>query len=159
MSKRKLLDFSRIAEYHISRVTSETELNRMPEVIYEHTGYSYSYFKTNKGCVLLPTFSKDSTRNSFVPEINIDVLQSNSQTTFKITVKPVAFVRVFIIFWYAFIIFFEVFAIIFFANKGEADIGFIVVPIAMGVFAYAFCKYATKQSFLNVIDAIKKEYY
>ena len=57
--------------------------------------------------------SKDSTRNSFVPEINIDVLQSNSQTTFKITVKPVDFVRVFIIFWYAFIIFFEVFSFMF----------------------------------------------
>ena len=110
----------------------------MPEVIYEHTDYSYKYVKTNTGCVLLPTFSKDSARHSFVPQINIDVSKSNGQTNFKITVKPVHFVRFFMIFLYAFIIFFVVFAIIIFANKGEVDIGFIVIPVAIGVFACIF---------------------
>lgn len=153
-----LLDFSRTTEYHISREIGEAELNRMPEAIYKHTDYSYKYFKTNTGCVLLPTFSKDSARNSFVPEIDIAISQSNGQTNFKITVKPVDFVRFFMVFWYVFLIFFEVFAIIIFINKGVENIGFVVMPVVMGVFAYGICKYATKQSFENVIAAFMKEY-
>ena len=154
-----LLDFSRTVEYHISREIGEAELNRMPEAIYEHTDYSYKYFKINTGCVLLPTFSKDSARNSFVPEIKIDISQSNGQTDFKISVKPVDLVRFFMIFLYAFIMLFEVFSIIIFINKGAADIGFVVMPVVIGVFAYIFCKYTTKQNFEKVVVAIKKEYY
>lgn len=124
----------------------------LPNSITQHTGIDYSCVKTGEGCILRPTLRKMPYRNSFVPEIVVEVSQNKEQTTLCLTGKPVMAVRVFMWMWFSF--FLVIGAAFLFAGRMDRIV-FVFLP---AIFGYFLFKIATKVTFQVVLRSIQREY-
>ena len=106
-----------------------------------------------------PTFRNMPYRNSFVLEINVVISNHNSQTELQIIGQPVKFVRVIMALWFSFLLAMEVFFVILAITSNLDSLFPLFIPLAMCVFGYLLCKFATKATFNSVVKAIKKEFY
>ncbi len=149
--------FAQTAEHRIDSTTRLTCLNDLPAVIRKHTVWDYSCTQTDTGCFLKPTFRNMPYRNSFVPEINVVVSPNDTQTILYMRGQPVRFVRIFIVFWFSFLLIMEIFLL---ANSITSNSGSLLpvfIPIIVCAFGYFLCKIATKAAFKSVMKAIQKE--
>jgi hypothetical protein len=98
-------------------------------------------------------------RNSFVPEIDIVISNRDSKTELQMIGRPVKFVRVFMAFWFSFLLVMQVFIVILAITSSLDSLFPLFIPLAMCTFGYLLCKLATKATFNSVVKAIKKEFY
>ena len=151
------LGFTENAQHSISRSNDLKCLEKLPEMIQEHTDWNYSCELRNYGCLLKPCFCNMPYRNSFVPEIEISASENDSQIILDIKGRPTKSVRIFTLVWCAVLAFLEMFFLVMVATS-QWRIGFSVfVPVVIGVFLYLLCKISTKLTFSAVVKAIRKE--
>ena len=151
--------FTEMATHCVNKTISTNGFEILPKVIRQHTDWDYAYQQKTKGCSLKPTFHNMPYGNSFVPEIDIVISNRDSQTELQMIGQPVKFVRVFMALWFSFLLAMEVFFVIL-AITSNLDRFFpLFIPLAMCVFGYLLCKFATKATFNSVVKAIKKEFY
>ncbi len=151
--------FTERAKHCINKTISTNGFEFFPEVIRQHTDWDYSYQQKSTGCSLKPTFRDMQYRNSFVPEIDIVISSRDSQTELQMIGQPIKFVRVFMTLWFSFLLAMEVFFIILAITSNLDSLFPLFIPLAMCVFGYLLCKFATKAAFNSVVKAIKKEFY
>lgn len=149
--------FTQTAEHHIASTTRPTYLNTLPELIRKHSGWNYSCVQTDSGYFLKPTFRNMPYRNSFVPEIDIVVSRNDALTILYMSGQPVKSVRIFMAFWFSFLLMMEVFLLISAITSNLDSLFPFIIPIIMCVFGYLLCKIATKATFKSVMKAIQKE--
>ena len=160
MRKEKMMIlFTERTTHSINRTISANDLESLPDVIWQHTDWDYSYMQKPTGCSLKPTFRNMPYRNSFVPEIDIVISNRDSQTELQMIGQPVKFVRVFMALWFSFLLAMEVFFVIIAITSNSDSLFPLFIPLAMCVFGYLLCKFATKATFNSVVKAIKKEFY
>ena len=151
--------FTEMATHCINKTISTNDFEILPAVIRKHTDWDYTYQQKSEGCFLKPTFHNMPYRNSFVPEIDIVISNHDSQTALQMTGQPVKFVRVFMAFWFSFLLVMEVFIVILAITSSLDSLFPLFIPLAMCIFGYLLCKLATKATFNSVVKAIKKEFY
>jgi hypothetical protein len=159
MGKEKFMKlFTEMATHCINKNLSTNGFEILPEVIRQHTDWDYTYRQKPTGCSLKPTFRNMPYRNSFVPEIDIVISNRDSQTELQMIGRPVKFVRVFMAFWFSFLLVMEVFIVILAITSSLDSLFPLFIPLAMCAFGYLLCKLATKAAFNSVVKAIKKEF-
>ena len=151
--------FTEMATHCINKNLSTNGFEILPEVIRQHTDWDYAYQQSTKGCSLKPTFRNMPYRNSFVPEIDIVISNRDSKTELQMIGRPVKFVRVFMAFWFSFLLVMEVLIVILAITSSLDSLFPLFIPLAMCTFGYLLCKLATKAAFNSVVKAIKKEFY
>ena len=151
--------FTEMATHCINNTISTNSFELLPEVIRQHTDWDYTYQQKPTGCSLKPTFRNMPYRNSFVPEIDIVISNRDSKTELQMIGRPVKFVRVFMAFWFSFLLVMEVFIVILAITSSLDSLFPLFIPLAMCIFGYLLCKLATKATFNSVVKAIKKEFY
>ena len=151
--------FTEMATHCINNTISTNSFELLPEVIRQHTDWDYVYQQKPTGCNLKPTFRNMPYRNSFVPEIDIVISNRDSKTELQMIGRPVKFVRVFMAFWFSFLLVMEVFIVILAITSSLDSLFPLFIPLAMCIFGYLLCKLATKATFNSVVKAIKKEFY
>ena len=131
--------FAQTTQHSINKAICSDFFEKLPEVIRKHSDLDYLLIhQCDKGCILKPTFRNMPYSNSFVPEMR--------------------FVRVFMAFYFSFLLAMEVFLIHFVATFKPDSVFSVFIPVVMCVFGYFLCQIATKVTFNSVIKAIKKEY-
>lgn len=150
------IGFSQTAEHCMNRIVSTDYFYNLPNVIYRHTYLNYTCKQTDHGYFLEPTFRKMPYANSFVPEIDIVISQNNGQTILNLTGRPVKFVRIFTMYWFGCLALMELLLLIFAAIFDLSYLLFGLFPVILCLFAYLFCKIATKLTFQKVLKAIQK---
>lgn len=149
--------FEEEAQHSTNKAFLSDCLKNLPDRIYKHTYLQYSYKQTDKGCFLKPIFRNMPYRNDFVPEIDIIVSHEDARTILNIKGKPRALVRVFMAFWFSFLLVFGI-CVLLLAITSKLDSFLpLIVPIIMWVFGYLLCKISTKKAFQSVVKAIQKE--
>ena len=149
------LGFSCYAEHTPQKPIGPEFGRNLPPMIMRHTGHEYICTELLEGFELKPTFRHGTTHNSFLPCMQIIRSGERDNYKLKISGRPVEFVRVFMIIWFAFLAQIAAFlALIFMINK-EFDLFPIIVITAMLIFGYCLCKFATKAGFIAVLSAIK----
>ncbi|MBP3333326.1 MAG: hypothetical protein J6M35_04685 [Clostridia bacterium] len=151
--------FTEMATHCINNTISTNNFEFLPEVIRQHTDWDYAYQQKPTGCNLKPTFRNMPYRNSFVPEIDIVISNRDSKTELQMIGRPVKFVRVFMAFWFSFLLVMEAFIVILAITSSLDSLFPLFIPLAMCIFGYLLCKLATKATFNSVVKAIKKEFY
>ena len=151
--------FTEMATHCINNTISTNSFELLPEVIRQHTDWDYAYQQKPTGYNLKPTFRNMPYRNSFVPEIDIVISNRDSKTELQMIGRPVKFVRVFMAFWFSFLLVMEVFIVILAITSSLDSLFPLFIPLAMCIFGYLLCKLATKATFNSVVKAIKKEFY
>ena len=151
--------FTEMATHCINNTISTNSFKLLPEVIRQHTDWDYAYQQKPTGYNLKPTFRNMPYRNSFVPEIDIVFSNRDSKTELQMIGRPVKFVRVFMAFWFSFLLVMEVFIVILAITSSLDSLFPLFIPLAMCIFGYLLCKLATKATFNSVVKAIKKEFY
>ena len=150
--------FTQTAEHSIKIAARSEELKRLPEVIRKYTDWNYTYKQTDTGYFLKPVFHNMPYRNSFVPAIDIVVSHTETGTVLHMRGQPVKSVRIFMAFWFSFLLLAEVFLLTL-AITCKWDVLFpVFVPVVMCVFGYFLCEIATKGTFKSVMKAIRKEF-
>ena len=149
--------FAQTAEYSIDSTISPVCLNDLPNLIRKHTDWDYSFTQTETGCFLKPTFRNMPYRNSFVPEIDVVVLHNDSHAIFHMRGQPVKFVRIFMVFWFSFLLMMEVFLLALVITSNLDSLFPVFVPMIMCALGYLLCKIATGAAFKTVIKAIQEE--
>ena len=149
--------FAQTAEHSIDGKISPACLNDLPNMIRKHTDWEYACAQTDTGCVLMPTFRNMPYRNSFVPEIDITASHNNGQTVLHMRGQPVVFVRVFMAFWFSFLLMMEINVLAIAITSGLDSIIPAFIPIIMCAFGYFLCKIGTKVTFRSIVKAIQKE--
>ena len=132
-------------------------LKDLPDLIRKHTDWNYACEQTDTGCILKPVFRNMPYRNSFVPEINVAVSHSDTQTVLHLQGQPVKSVRFFMAFWFSCLLVIEVFLIAMAVTSDLEHLFPVFLPILMCVFGYLLCKIATGLTFKSVVKAIQKE--
>ena len=150
--------FTERATHCINNTIAANGIEILPEVIRQHTGWEYKYQKNNTGCSLKPTFHNMPYKNSFVPEIYIVISNRDSQTELQIIGQPVKFVRVFMKWWFSFLLAMGVIFIILAITSNLDNLLPLFTLLVMCAFGYLFCKLASKAVFNSVVKAIKKEF-
>lgn len=150
------IPFTQTARHNINSNISSDFFAKLPEMILNHTAWEYSYQHRVDGCFLKPTFKNMPYRNSFVPEINIVASCHDTQTMLHISGQPVKFVRIFMAFWFSFLLLMEMFLLVLIITSRDSIFP-VFIPIGMGVFGYLLCELGTKVTFNSVVKAIKKE--
>lgn len=151
--------FTEMATHCINNTISTNSFELLPEVIRQHTDWNYAYQQKPTGCKLKPTFRNMPYGNSFVPEIDIVISNRDSKTELQMIGRPVKFVRVFMAFWFSFVLVMEVFIVILAITSSLDSLFPLFIPLGMCIFGYLLCKLATKATFNSVVKAIKKEFY
>lgn len=151
--------FAHTAEYSIDGVTCPACLNDLPNLIRKHTDWDYSFTRTETGCFLKPTFRNMPYGNSFVPEIDVVVSHNDTQTIFHMRGQPVKHVRIFMVFWFSFLLMIEALflALAITPNSNLDSLFPVVIPMIMCLFGYLLCKIATGATFKSVMKAIQRE--
>lgn len=150
------IGFSQTAEHTMSGSVGADFPKRLSEAIHRHTACNYVCIPKEDGYVLKPSFRNMPYRNSFVPEVYIDISRNNGQTALHLKGQPVKYVRIFMWVWIAFLLVMEV---IFLAASSEMDSLFpVFIPAVMVMFGYFLCAIATKATFHAVVKAIRKEF-
>ena len=150
--------FTEMATHYIHKSISTNGFEILPEVIRQHTDWDYSYQQKIEGCFLKPTFRNMPYRNSFVPEIDIVISNHDSLTVLQVSGQPVKSVRIFMAFWFSFLLAIEALFIILAIFSSLDSLFPLFIPLAMCAFGYLLCKLATKFTFNAVVKAIKKEF-
>ena len=150
--------FTQMAEHKISSAACSDFLSTLPEVIRKHTDWEYTYQKSDSGCFLKPTFRNMPYRNSFVPELHIAVSNHEADTLLQITGQPVKLVRVFMAFWFGFLLLMEAFLLLLAIPSILDQVFPFFIPPAMCAFGYLLCKLGTKWTFNSVMRAIQREF-
>ena len=151
--------FLQTAEHHLAAGACTECLNDLPDFIRKHTDWNYLCVQTDTGCVLKPVFRNMPYCNSFVPEIDVVVSRDDTRTVLHLQGQPVKAVRVFMAFWFSFLLVMEVFIVILAITSNLDSLFPLFIPLAMCAFGYLLCKLATKATFNSVVKAIKKEFY
>lgn len=149
--------FTQTAEHIIASTTYPICLNDLPKLIRKHTVWDYSCEQTDIGYFLKPTFSNMPYRNSFVPEIDVVVSRNDTQTLLCMNGQPVKSVRIFMTFWFSFLLMMEVFLLALAITSNLDSLFPVLIPIILCVFGYLLCKIATRATFKSVMKAIQKE--
>lgn len=152
------IGFSQTAEHRVNEVIGTDCFENLPKVIHEQTNLDYSCEQTTDGCLLKPSFRNVPFRNSFVPEIDIDISQDNGQTFLYMKGQPVKSVRIFMVFWFVFLIIMEMVLLVTAITSKLESLFPVFVPIVMCAFGYFLCRFATRFTFISVVKAIRKEY-
>ena len=151
--------FTQTTQHSINKAICSDFFEKLPEVIRKHSDLDYLLIhQCDKGCFLKPTFRNMPYWNSFVPEIDIVVSSDETHTVMYISGQPVRFVRVFMAFYFSFLLAMEVFLIHFVATFKPDSVFSVFIPVVMCVFGYFLYQITTKATFNSVIKAIKKEY-
>lgn len=150
--------FAQTAVHSIDSTTCPACLNDLPNLIRKHTDWDYSFTQTETGCFLKPTFRNMPYRNSFVPEIDIVVSHNDTQTIFHMRGQPVKFVRIFMVFWFSFLLMMEMFLLALAITSNLDSLFPAFIPMIMCAFGYLLCKIATGTTFKSVITAIEREF-
>ncbi len=146
------------AKHEIDNAIPFTTFEKLPEIIWEHTDWEYTYRQTSTGCFLKPTFRNMPYRNSFIPEIDITVSCDEAHTTLHISGRPVKSVRIFMTLFYAIWSVFSVLLIIL-AITTQQDILFIaIMPLVLGAFFLLVGKFSLQAIFNSIVKAIQKEF-
>ncbi|MBV2196997.1 MAG: hypothetical protein KUL78_10910 [Flavobacterium sp.] len=76
-------------------------------------------------------------RNSFLPQINGEIIEDENGTKIKVEMKLISFVKFFMIIWFSFCAFFGlILLVLIFDNDSKSSSGFsILIPIFMLIFA------------------------
>ena len=151
--------FTEMEMHCINETIATDSFEILPDVIRQHAGWDYAYQRKTTGCNLKPTFRNMPYRNSFVPEIDIVMSNRDSQTELKMIGRPVKFVRIFMAFWFSFLLAMEFVFVILAVTSNLVSLVPLLIPLAMCAFGYLLCKLATKATFNSVVKAIKKEFY
>ena len=151
--------FTEMATHYINKTISTNGFEILPEVIRQHTDWDYAYQQKTKGCSLKPTFRNMPYRNSFVPEIDIVIFNRDIQTELQMFGQPIKPVRVFMAFWFCFLLAMELLFIILAITSILDSLFLLFIPLAMCAFGYLLCKLATKATFNAIVKAIKKEFF
>lgn len=146
------IGFSQRAELCMQGVIAADFCAGLPNAIFQHTGIAYFSAETKDGCILKPNFHNMPYRNSFVPEITVEVSEKEGGTTLLLTGQPVMGVHIFLCVWFAF---FLAVGVILLANGCADRILFALLPLILG---FSLCKITTKITFHTVLKAIRKEY-
>ena len=149
--------FVQTAKCNIDRAISSAFFERLPEVISKQTGWHYICQHKANGCVLKPTFKNMPYRNSFVPEIDIEIFFQDTQMFLHINGRPVPLVFFFMIFWCCSLLATEALLLVLAITSNLDSIFPVFIPIGMCVFGYLLCQLATKATFRSVVKAIQKE--
>ena len=135
--------------------TESVCLDELPAVIRKRTGWDYSFTQTDSGCFLKPTFRSMPYHNSFVPEIDVVVSHNDTQTVLHFRGQPVKAVRIFMGFWFGFLLLMELpFFILAFTSHMDSNFP-VFIPLLMMVFGYLLCKLATRATFRSIVKAIQ----
>lgn len=151
------IGFSETVNFQTSEPIKIEFLEFLPNVIYKKAGYNYSLGRADSGCFLKPSFDKKSNRNSFLPEVNIDLQNEGDRHFLRINGEPVKGARIFMKIWLAFSCLIEIIGIIAVALAGIDNLVFVVLSAVVALFGYSFFKIVTKLTFKAVLEAIQKE--
>ena len=143
--------------FRCGRVLSADCLEKLPEVIRRHTGWSYASRQRDGDCRLTPTFRNMPYRNSFVPELEIAASHHGAQTELRISGRPVRSVRVFLAVWMGFLSALELLLVLLAAASRLEDLFLMLIPPVMCGFGYLLCEAATRMTFRSIVKAIKEE--
>ena len=151
------LRITQTADYQINGTLSAEFFNELPDVIQQQTEWGYICRKTDAGYYLKPTFRNMPYRNSFVPEIFMEVSENDGQTILHMRGQPVKIIRYFSAFYSFLCLLFQIacFAILF--TRGMDNLIPLFIPAALLVLNYLLCKLGTKFSFRKVNKAIHNE--
>lgn len=150
--------FTQSATLTMDKTVGPGYLEILPDAIYKHTHLDYSYQQKSSGCLLRPTFRKMLYKNSFVPEIDIEISYHDSQTIMQMIGQPIKFVRAFMTFWFSALLILEALFCILALTSMLDSFLFVFLPLMMGVFGYLLCKLATKATFHTVVTAMREEF-
>lgn len=150
--------FTEKATHRINKTISSNCFEVFPIIIRQHTDLDYNYQQKPTGCSLKPTFRNMPFRNSFVPEIDIVIFNRDIQTELQIFGRPIKSVRIFMAFWFCFLLAMELLFIILAITSILDSLFLLFIPLAMCAFGFLLCKLATKSAFHSVVKSIKKEF-
>lgn len=145
------------AQHRISRSNDLDCLEKLPEMIREHTDWNYSCELRNYGCLLKPCFCNMPYRNSFVPEIEIAVSENDGQIILDMKGQPIKSVRIFTLFICSVLALLEIYFFVMIAASLWRISFSVFIPVVIGAFSYLLCKISTKLTFYAVVKAIRKE--
>lgn len=152
------IGFSQTAKHTISGSIGTDFPKRLSETLSLRTDWNYSCIEKEDGYFLKPSFRNMPYRNSFVPEIEIKISQNNGQTSLHMTGQPVKSVRIFMGFWFGFLLMMGVLSLIAVATSGAEEIPFVLICVGMGVFGYLLSEIGTRLTFRSVVKAIQTEF-
>jgi hypothetical protein len=152
------IGFSQTAEHHLCGTLPHPFSDALIKAIQSHSGWQYSCTQTTDGYYLKPTFRNMPYRNSFVPEITIDLSEHNGQTTLVLTGQPIAPVRIFMWVWLSFTATMQVLLLALMLLSGKFQLIPSLIPSIMILFGYLLCKLATRFTFRSVVAAIVKTF-
>ena len=152
------IGFSQTAVHRITCPIHEDFPDSLPEALQRDTGWNYACTQNTTGYLLKPTFHNMLRRNSFVPEIAIVISQDNGQTSLHMQGRPVKFVRIFMKFWFGFLLLMEIFLLAMAVTSRLENLFPMFIPIIMCILGYALCAIGTKVSFQAVVKAIRKAF-
>lgn len=150
------IGFSQTTVHKITCPISRNLPDTLPEAIQQDTGWNYICAQNANGYLLKPTFRNMPYRNSFVPEIVVVISQDNDQPVLHIQGQPVKFVRIFMKFWFGFLLLMEVFLLAMAATASLDNLFSLFIPIIMCIFGNVLCAIGTKASFQTIVKAIQK---
>jgi len=151
------IGFSQSAEHRVNGILPADWINNLSEILLRHTGLCYSCTTTDKGFFLKPALSYGGKRNSFIPEIDIEVCQEGDQTLLRMKGRPVKFVRIFMTVWLVLLFLMEALAVALTAVSGQGEPSRVIFPVVLGIFGYLLCKIAGGIAFRSVVKTIRKE--
>ena len=152
------IGFSMQAEHRTSIPVTGNFADCILQVVHNNTMWKYKCTQTAKGYFLSPTFRDFPIRNSFTPEIEIDISQENEQTVLQIHGQPVAFARIFTWVCISFALLMEIILIaVAFADGLQQYFG-LFIPVICMFFTYFLCKFASEIPFRSIVKAIRKEF-
>jgi hypothetical protein len=152
------IGFSQTAEHHLRGALPHPFSDALIKAIQSHSGWQYSCTQTTDGYYLKPTFRNMPYRNSFVPEITIDLSEHNGQTTLSLTGGPVASVRIFMWVWLSIAAMFQILLLGIALFFGKMQAVPLLIPSIMILFGYLLCKLTTRFTFRRVVAAIVKTF-
>ena len=150
------IGFLQTARHSINETISNERLEKLPEVISKQTDFNYLYESKDNGCVLKPTFRKMPYRNSFVPEIDIEITENSEQTCLEIKGQPAKFVRIFMTIWCVTLL---IMSVVFIALVlvSQFDRISVIIPLCMCAYGYFLCEFGTKITFRSIVNVIRQE--
>lgn len=145
--------FSQATEISVKNTPISERLKILPQDILKHTDREYSCEITDKGCYLKPTFRNMPYKNSFVPEICVDI----SENSMLITGKPIKAVRIFNICFFSILLIIELLLLTLFVTSNLSSIFPLFIPIGIGILNFVIIKIGTTATFKSVVKAVRNE--
>ena len=152
------IGFQESAVHRISKPITGDFSDKLIHAIHWHTNWNYCCVQSGDGYLLKPTFRDMPYRNSFLPEISVSVSQCDGQISLSMKGKPIIPVRVFMWFWFGFLLVMWA-LLIFVADTSALDSIFpFFVPGIMLVGGYLLCKLGMTIPFRSIVKAIQNEF-